>query len=670
MTQMPPGREVLHTTCTLDCPDTCSLAVTVEAGADGSRRIVDIDAAPGNPLTDGWICAKVRQHMRRVYAPERVLTPLVRTGPKGAGEFRPAAWGEAIELIAGRVREELATAGPDSIVAFTYNSSAGATESASTTEALFAALGATVAEHTICAHTMGAAWDRVYGELPSADPLDTVHARLVVVWGANPTVSNTHFPPLVQRAVDAGARLVVVDPRRTAMAGRAHLHLAIRPGTDVVLAHAVAHRWSVTGGIDEAFCDRHAEGWREFLAHSAEWSPERAAGVTGLDPGDIVALADLWSGTRPAMLRIGWGVERNANGGAGCRAVLALPVLGGHFGVPGSGVIGATGTDELRARRRWPDLGSPLPRRSVALHQIGRWLAPGAGDPARVLFVQGANPAVMCPDTGAVVAALSREDVFTVVHEQVLTDTARYADVVLPATTAFEIDDVAASYGSYTVQPVRRVIPPVGESRSNDEVGLALARALGFDWHPGGLEDVTDDPGPRTVTGVPRQFVDAAPFDGAARLVDAEFGVPGYVAPAPSFPLALISPATSRLVNSMFGEFQSPSPAVLLHPVDAAARALVAGRMVRVWNDQGSIVVPLEVHDTTRPGVAVMSKGVWLREHLDGRGVNTLTPSTGDPLVNGACFNDTFVEVGPAEAMTDEPSPGGQISATTRRGGT
>jgi len=638
--------EVHHTTCTLDCPDTCSLAVTVTRDAAGSGRITDIDAAPGNALTDGWICAKVKRHMQRVYAPERVMTPLVRTGPKGSGDFREATWDEAIALVAGRMRATIDTSGRDAVVAFTYNSSAGAVERNSMTEALFAALGSTIAEHTICAHAMGAAWDSVYGDMNSADPLDVVHARLIVIWGANPTVSNTHFPPLVQQAVANGARVVVIDPRRTAMAKRAHLHLAIRPGTDTALAYAIADRWRQRGHLDLDFIAAHATGADEMLGHGEEWTMERAAEVTGLDTDDIATLAEWWGTTRPSMLRIGWGQERNANGGAACRAILALPVLGGHFGVRGSGVIGSTGTSMIEPQRRWPSFVQPQ-RRTLPLHQVGRWMAPGSDDPCRVLFVQGANPLVMCPDQHAVVAAFSRDDVFTVVHEQVLTDTTRYADVVLPATTAFEIADVTSGYGTYSVQPVRPVIDRVGQSRSNDEAGLALARALGFDWNPPTIDVVVDEPGPRVVDVPSLQFVDTAPTEGRAVLVDPVHGVPTHVPVAASHPLTLISPASSKLVNSMFGEFQSPSPAVLLHPTDAASRGLVAGQQVRVFNDLASLVVPLEVHDDTRPGVAVMSKGVWLRNHADGRGVNALTPATGDALVNGACFNDTFVDVAP-----------------------
>jgi anaerobic selenocysteine-containing dehydrogenase len=258
---------------------------------------------------------------------------------------------------------------------------------------------------------------------------------------------------------------------------------------------------------------------------------------------------------------------------------------------------------------------------------------------------------VMCPDTNAVVAAFARDDVFTVVHEQVLTDTTRFADVVLPATTSFEIDDVASGYGTFAVLPVRKVIEPVGESRSNDEVGLTLADALGLGWSPAPVSAAIDDPGPRLAVVPVSQFGDTLPFDGRARLIDPDQGVPRFVPvpnPTERFPLTLISPATSKLVNSMFGEFQSPSPAILLHPHDAEVRGLRAGQQVRVTSAVGTVVVPLEVHDDTRPGVAVMSKGVWLRHHTGGLGVNALTPATGDALVNGACFNDAFVDVAPA----------------------
>jgi anaerobic selenocysteine-containing dehydrogenase len=633
---------VVRTACTLDCPDACSLEVTVVDG-----RIARVDASPESSFTDGWICSKVRRHAQRVYAPERVLHPLVRTGPKGSGTFRESTWDEAAGLIASRIRAAIDDRGPDAVVGFTYNSSAAAYERASATDALFARLGATSATHTICAHTVGAAWSSVFGDMASADPLDVVHSDLVVIWGANPTVSNTHLPALVRQAQARGAGLVVIDPRRTAIAERADLHLAVRPGTDVVLALAIAHHWAEQGAIADAFVAAHAEGVEALLEAAAAWSVDAAAEVCGLHPDDVRRLADLWSATPATMLRIGWGPERNANGGAACRAILGLPVLAGTFAAPGSGVIGWTRPGAVDASARWPEPGSP-DRRSVDLHRVGEWMAPGSSDPCEVLFVQGSNPLVMCPDQQAVIRAFEREDVFVVVHDQVMTDTARYADVVLPATTSFEIDDVAQSYGTLLAQPVRRVIPPVGESRSNDETGRTLAAALGVDLPMATADLGLHETGPRYSAVPSRQFVDTWPHDGRARLSDARHGAPTF-RPVPRDerlrPLTLISPATSKLVNSMFGEFQSPSTAILLHPVDAAARGLVAGGQVRVTSDLGSIVVPLDVHDATRPGVAVMAKGVWLRNHPDGLGVNALTPATGDPLAGGACFNDTFVEV-------------------------
>ncbi|MGA0894715.1 MAG: molybdopterin-containing oxidoreductase family protein [Ilumatobacteraceae bacterium] len=643
------GERVVHTACTLDCPDGCSLSVTVHDG-----RIVRVDASADNPYTDGWICAKVKKYAQRVYAPERVMTPLVRTGPKGAGEFRPISWDDAIALVVGRMRDAINRRGANSIAAFTYNSSSPAVESASMSEAFFAAIRATVVEHTICAATNAAAWESVFGSMNSADPRDVVHSDLVVVWGANPTVSNTHFAPLVQQAAARGARVVVVDPRRTAMAVRADLHLAVRPGTDVVLALAIANRWQQRGSIDSEFVQRHATGADELLAAAAEWTLERAADVCGIDAADIEVLADWWASTPLTLLRYGWGQERNANGGAACRAMLALPVLAGTMGRRGNGVLGAVRTRAVSAERRWPAESIGITgRRSVALHQVGRWLAPGATDPTEVVFVQGANPVVMCPDTNAVVRAFSRDDIFTVVHEQVLTDTCRYADVILPATTSFEIDDLATGYGSTVVQPVRAAISRVGESRSNDEVGLLMARAMGFDWSPPPAQAAIDDPGPREVVLPTLQTVDTTPGadrDHRARLVDPQFGVPRYepVTRPDGYPLTLITPASPKLVNSMFGEFQDVSHGVQLHPTDAAARHLVDGQHVVVRSPLGSVAVPLEVRDDTRPGVAVMAKGVWLRHHPEGVGVNALCPDTGDELVNGACFNDTFIEVGPA----------------------
>jgi anaerobic selenocysteine-containing dehydrogenase len=637
-TRESPVVETHITACTLDCPDTCTLAVTVTDGV-----ITDIDAASGNTFTRDWICAKVKRHAQRVYAAERVRTPQVRTGAKGDGSFREASWTEALELIGARMKSAIASAGGDAVVAFTYNSSAGATESDGFTEAFFEAIGATAVDHTICAATASASWRSVFSGMLSADPLDIVHADLVVVWGANPTVSNTHLPPFIEQAAKRGARVVVIDPRRTAMAKRADLHLAVRPGTDVVLALAVANYWAEHNMIDRSFLAQHADGAEEFLAEAAAWSIAEAADVCGLSEADIVTFAEWYGTTKPATLRIGWGQERNANGGASCRAILALPVLANHFGQRGSGVLGSTSrAAAFNTRAAWPALPE-VERRHIPMHQIGSWLAPAADDPCQVLFIQGSNPAVMCPDSAAVFAALSRDDVFTVVHEQVMTDTALFADVVLPATTAFEVDDVAISYGSYTAQRVKPVIAPVGESRSNNEVGLALAAQFGWNWAPRSSFDA--EPDVNVTAADVLQFVNAFPADGRAHLADAKLGAPRYVPVPAAYPLTLITPASSKLINSMFGEFQSPEPTVALHPTDATARGLTDGETVALVNELGSVTVRLAVSADTRPGVAVVPKGIWRRHFADGWGINRLTPATGDSLVNGACFNDAFVDV-------------------------
>ena len=320
------------TACPLDCPDTCSLEVTVDAG-----RITKIDAAPGNPLTQGFICQKVKHHAERVYGPDRVLTPLRRTGPKGSGTFEPISWDDALDLVAERIREAIDAGGPDSVIPLLYNSSAGVLASAALTDRLFRRLGAAEVHDTICAATRR----RGVGAASSAGcsppiPHDIVHARHVVVWGANPTVSNTHLPPLVQEAKRAGARLTVIDPRRTAMAARADRHVAPLPGTDVVLALAVARHLTSPGLLDEGFLAEHANGVDEHLAAAAAVdAATRRRRCAVCPPTAIAGFAEAYAELRPSFLRVGWGLERNRNGGAGVPRRPRPAVLAGHFGAPG-----------------------------------------------------------------------------------------------------------------------------------------------------------------------------------------------------------------------------------------------------------------------------------------------------------------------------------------------
>ncbi len=649
------------TACPLDCPDTCSTEVTVTDG-----RIVKVDAAPGNPFTDGFICQKVKHHARRVYAPERLMTPLVRTGPKGAGEFRAATWDEALDLIVDRLRAAESGAGPESVVPYIYNSSAPVLQD-EPGERLWRRFGASRVRHTVCAATFGAAYRSVFGDMLSADPLDVVHSRLIVVWGANPTVSNIHFAPLVTRAQkEHGARVVVVDPRATASAKRADLHLAVRPGTDVVLAYAVAHELATRDLVDRAFLDAHAHGAEAFLAAAAQFPVVVAADVCDVPAAAISELAMLLGTIRPALVRAGWGLERNRNGGSACAAVFSLPVLAGQFGVPGSGVVASLGSaTPLAWDAREPD--TPPERRATRAFNMNTFGAalcdPTLDPPIEVLFVQGSNLAVTNPDQGAVLRGLAREDLFTVVHDQVLTDTARFADVVLPATTHFETHDLAGSYGSFTLQELPAVIDRVGESRSNNEVAAELARRMGYDLtrFTIGRNEILDrcrkDDGvytgarPTRPAGGTVQFRDTFPSHdgGRAHLADIPtLGVPKYQPLEDSFPLTLLTPATPKTINSMFGEFQPADPSVRMHPADAAARGLAGGQEVRVHNARASISTVVAYDASLRRGVVTMPKGSWCRDFAEGMTANTLVPDTLSDLAGGACFNDARVEVSPA----------------------
>jgi anaerobic selenocysteine-containing dehydrogenase len=638
-----PVREPLTTSCPLDCPDTCTLSVTVENG-----RLTAVDAAPGNPLTQGFICQKVSRHAQRVYAPERVLTPLVRTGRKGDAEFRTATWDEALDLVVERIERAIAEDGPASVVPWIYSSSAPALQTVLVSR-FFAMLGASEVDDTICAATQGKAWDEMFGEMLSADPLDVVHARLVVVWGANPAVSNTHFPPLVRRAQQDGARLVVVDPRRTPMAKRADVHLAPRPGTDVALALGIARELGSTKRLDHAFLAEHALGIDAFLAAAEPWTLPRAAQVSGVDEASIASFVELLSQVRPAYFRVGWGLERTRNGGSACAAVFALPVLTGQFGTLGAGILASTASGSALTYRR---VDTPEAPRVLNMNHLGRYLTGASIDPpVRVLFVIGANPAVSAPEQQLVLEGLAREDVFTIVHEQVLTDTARYADVVLPATTHFEVADVTRSYGSFTRHTMPAVIERVGESRTNNELAAALAARAGFDadLFPPALGGSAQRAVGAEVTraeGTTVQFRDTFPDGGRVRLAGIdEIDVPRYQPLASRYPLQLISPASPRTINSMFGEFQGPDPVLRMSPSDAHERDLSDGDAVRVFNGRAELVTILVVDPDLIPAVVTMPKGLWRRSIAGGLTANAFAPDALSDLAGGACFNDARVEV-------------------------
>ena len=464
----------METSCPLDCPDACSLAVSVEKG-----KIVKIDGTRVHPLTAGFICAKVRSFADLVYGESRLLHPAIRKGAKGKGQFQRVSWDEALGVIARKMDAIRRRSGAEAILPFCYGGSNGLLTQDSTDARFFRRLGASKLARTVCAAPTGAAATAIYGRMAGVAYEDYLDAKLIVIWGANPSATGIHLVPIVREAQRRGAKLVVVDPRRTALAKHADLHLAIRPGTDLPAALAI-HRFLFEEGLAATdFLDTHATGVDALRARAAEWTFDRAGAVAGVDASDLQRFADLYARTAPAVIRCGWGLERNRNGGHAVMAVLALPAVAGKFGVRGGGYsLSNSGAWRMRSDD-W--IGEkPAATRTVNMNQLGSALTDGRDPAIELLFVYNANPVATIPDQNHVIRGLLRDDLFTVVFEQVNTDTVAYADVVLPATTFLEHYDVSRSYGSFALQLTKPVIEPVGESRSNMEVFSELAIRLGL----------------------------------------------------------------------------------------------------------------------------------------------------------------------------------------------
>ncbi len=644
-----------HSSCPLDCPDACSLDVEVSDG-----RVTAVRGNRASELTAGFICTKVGRLADHLYCPERVLHPQLRTGPKGSGAFRQASWDEALDRIAERLGSIRDSHGGEAILPCSYGGSNGWLTEGSFDARLFARLGACRLNRNLCALPSSAAAAAVYGKMPGLRLQDFALSRYIVVWGCNPHATGIHLLPHLKAARKAGARLVVVDPRRTRLAADADLHLAVRPGTDLPLALAL-HRWLFAHDrADQAFLAEHCTGAEELRALAEPWTPEAAAAECGLDQKDIVALAQGLADASPAAIRCGWGSERNRNGASATAAILALPAVAGKFGVPGGGFA-------MSSSGHWGRVGvaaavgarQPTTRR-IDLTGVGPALV--TDDRIRALFVYNCNPLATLPEQASVRAGLLREDLFTVVHEQVMTDTALYADVVLPATTFVEHHEVHRGYGNVVLHDRPAAVAPVGEARPNGWVFQALVERLGLD-EPGELRTPEElAHALRTAAGAPVDQPVWEPTvsdafdgrfpgtpDGKVHLVPG----PGWYAyqpdPAtPTHPLALISPALADQITSTFGQLRSGPEPVQVHPVDAAARGLADGDPARVFNDRGEVRVPVRVTDAVRAGTLCLPKGLWARHTLDGHGPNALAPATLSDFGEGACYNDARVQLEPA----------------------
>jgi anaerobic selenocysteine-containing dehydrogenase len=680
--------------CPLDCPDRCRLEVTVAGG-----RVVEIDGDHDHPFTSGFICGKVRGFTKRMYGPDRLLHPMRRTGPKGSGAFERVTWDAAIDHVAERLAAIRRERGGEAILPFYYGGSNGLLTQGTADARLFAALGASRLATTVCAAPTGAVTRALYGKMASIDPADLEAARFILIWGANPRDSNIHLVPLLKRAREAGARIAVVDPRATPGGRHAEMHLPIFPGSDAAVALAMIGHLDRIGAVDRGFLKTHATGWEKLLDHARAWTLERAAERARVPAHDIAAIAEAYADADPALVRCGWGLERNRNGEASVAAVLALPAVAGKFGKRGGGyMMSASGA--YRVNDRVQSAAAESGTRIINMNHLGRALL-GQTPPIQALFVYNANPVVTIPDQNRVLDGMRREDLFTVVFDQVMTDTAQYGDVLLPATTFLEHRELSTSYGTYGVMLAEPVVAPVGEARSNEDVFTAIGERMGFagrrgeagGWPRG--DDQLElsvraiegplagaDPGARVERlrrgealpfdfpgERPVQFATVRPrtADSKAHLWPAELGAEPYrVLPDPGdarHPLALISPSSDRTISSSLAEYGFREARLEMHPDDARVRSLADGDTVRVHNDLGEVIVGLHLSGDLRPGVVSLPKGLWNRHTRNGSVSNALVPDWVSAVSGGACFNDARVEV----SRHDDAAPLGAAQAGAQR---
>ena len=691
------------TTCVLDCPDSCTLTVEVAPADDGAHgagdRVVRIGGAEDHPTTRGFICSKVAGFGGRLDHPDRILTPLRRVGAKGEGRFEPVSWERAVAEIAERLTAVAEEYGPESILPCHYGGSNGVMSEGPVNTTFFARLGASKCGRTLCATSTKLMSTAMYGQMAGVAYQDYPEAEMILVWGANPRASGIHLMPFLREAKKRGAFLAVVDPRRTFSERDVDLHLPVRPGADLPLALGMIHRLEEVGKIDTEFLEAAATGWEPLLEAARAWPTGKAAAAAGIEEADLLRLADAYAESDPALLRCGWGLERNKNGARAVGAVLALPALAGKFahrrgsgemvmGVRAGGYTmsnsGVAGFDEAA-------VAAPVPwtSRTLNMSRLGPLLA-GVGDdghpldpPVKALFVFNCNPVATVPDQKAVMEGLAREDLFTVVHEQVDTETVPFADYVLPATTFLEHLDVKRGYGAYVVGGVVPVVEPRGEAKPNHELFALLGRELGFEdevFHQGGEEIFQATARAFNLVGrggdaetMRRGEIQGYDFSTAARpeaTNPVQFG--NVFPPTPDgkihvtpevlrrdgaepwgwervedsgYPLALISPATSKTISSILGELDDKPLAVTLHPSEAQVRGLESGARVRVFNDLGEAHCVLRLSSRLRPGSAEIPKGAWLKNAANGRTSNALCPHHVDPISGNACYNDARVEI-------------------------
>ena len=678
--------QVVRAACPHDCPDTCGMLVTVEDGV-----AVKIQGDPSMPFTEGTLCTKVAYYLERTYSPDRLLYPQKRVGRKGEGKFRRIGWDEALDEIAARLKA-IAAEDPQMILPLSYAGTMGMLQYSSMDRRFFHRLGASRLERTLCSSAGKAGLKATLGGSYGMDPERFVDSRLILIWGSNPIVSNLHFWSRAQEAKRRGARLIAIDPYRSLTAEKCSQHIALLPGTDAALALGMMHVLITENLIDHDYIARYTLGFEQFKKRILqEYSPARVAEICGLGVEEVVQLGREYGRTRPAGIRLNYGMQRHAGGGIAARTIACLPALVGDWRDAAGGIVLTTadfyGFDHAKLER--PDL-LKTPTRVINHSALGDALTQ-AVPPVKATIVYNNNPVAVCPDSSKVVAGFAREDLFTVVMDSFLTDTADYADIVLPATTQLEHDDIHKSYGHLYVLANNAAIKPVGESLSNIEVFRRLAARMGFDDDC--FKDSDDavarqalGSGHRNLDGlswealkeqgwmrlaVPEKF---APFaqggfatpSGKCELYSeslAKQGIdplPFYNPPAelPSsnpalaqkYPLNFLSPPRRNFLNSSFANLPrfrdgDRAPEIELHAEDAAARGIRDGDAVRVFNDRGTFGAVARVNGKPRRGVVVALSVWWKKFSPDRKNANEVTSQRIADLGGAATFYDCLVEV-------------------------
>jgi anaerobic selenocysteine-containing dehydrogenase len=682
---------VVRGACPHDCPDTCAMLITVEDG-----RAVRVAGDPDHPVTKGFLCAKVNRYVERTYHDDRLRTPLRRVGPKGSGQFEPITWDAALDEIATRLADIARSHdGPQAILPYSYAGTMGLVQGSSMDHRFFHLLGASKLDRTICSMAGTVGMRMTVGANIGADGEGVPQSDLVLLWGTNTLTANPHLWPFILQARERGAPIICIDPIRTRTAMQCDEWIPIRPGTDAALALGMMHVIYARGLEDADYLEQYTLGHEAMRERAAEWTPSRTAAVTGLPEETIVSLGERFGRAKAAFIRVNYGLQRHAGGGMAVRTIACLPALAGHWRRPGGGVQLSTSANFQfnRTALERPDLSPPV--RTINMIRLGDALTQAdagvGGPPVKALIVYNSNPASVAPDRNAVLKGLAREDLFTVVLEHFQTDTADWADIVLPATTQLEHWDVHFAYGHHYVSLNQPAIEPIGEAKPNSEIFRLLAARMGM-TNPIMQDDDLTLIRQALSSGLPK--LDGVTLDGLIErgwmrlnvptpylpYADGAFSTPSgkcefyskrlaemgmdplptYIPPYESverdpalverFPLTLISSPAHTFLNTTFVNLtslrrQTKEPEVLLHPADAERRAIAVGAMVTVRNDRGAFLARARVEPSIREGVVWAPSIWWGKLAADGANANQTTSQRETDMGHGPVFYDNQVEV-------------------------